>query len=294
MDAACGSDNWEPVLALDGAGEVEAALLCCFHRKWGVRMIIPAPLSPFSGIWFRPVHQPFKNYAETQRILDLTEQLISKLPLVAVFIQQYHFSFQNWLSYKWNGFRQTTRYTYFLSDLSNLDEVYQAFKGSTRTAIKKAENSLIASCSDEADILYEMVCSELSVKGVKLPLKKSDFLKLDAVLQEQNSRKIYFAADEKGNRHAAVCVVWDTTTTYLLLTAVDRSFQNSTALSFLIWRAIQDASERGHSFDFEGSSLKKIEPFFRSFGGEAKPYYRITKAKNKMWDLLLHLSGKGI
>lgn len=294
MDQVCGAENWLPILAVDGAGEVEAAQVCFIYRKFGLKVIIPAPLTPFSGIWFRPVHQTFKNHAENQRILDLTAQMASKMPPVIFIIQQFHFSFDNWLTFKWSGFRQTTRYTYFLDDLSDLKKVQSNFKGSTRTAIKKAETSISVHSSEDPELIFEMVRSELATKGVRFPLGKNTFLSLDQALKAHQSRKIYFAEDYKGKKLAAVYVVWDKSTTYLLLTAVNREVQNSNALSYLIWKSIEEASERGHSFDFEGSSLQHIEPFFRSFGGERKAYFRISKAKNMFWDVLFFLTGKGL
>lgn len=293
MDAVCGRENWQPVMALDGAEEVEAAMLCYIYRKWGKKVIIPAPFSPFCGIWFRPTHQLYKRYSEEQRILDLCTQLISNLPEVIFFVQQFHFTFQNWLAFYWKGFKQSTKYTYILKDLSDLDKIQAEFKGSTRTAIKKAEATLHIESSDDAECIYGMVGAELGRRGVRLPLSKSGFLRLDAELSARESRKIYYACDDAGHKHAAVYTIWDKNTTYLLLTAINRTHQNTTALSFLIWKAIQDAASRGNSFDFEGSSLPHIEPFFRSFGGERKSYFRISKAKNKVWDLLFFLAGKG-
>jgi hypothetical protein len=293
MDSVCGPENWAPVFALDGAGEVEAALVCYIYRKFGLRIIIPAPLTPFSGIWFRPVHQRFKKHAENQRIIDLTAKLIAKIPNSIYTLQQFHFSFDNWLSFRWAGYSQSTRYTYFLDKLHDLEQIQDNFKGSTRTAIKKAETFLSVVSSDDAVELFELVNAELTAKRVKFPLKKAAFLSLDEALKARHCSRIFFAIDDNGKKHAALYTVWDDHTTYLLLTAVNRVHQNGSALSFLIWNAIKDAAERGNAFDFEGSSLQHIEPFFRSFGGEPKSYYRITKAKNKIWDFIFYLSGKG-
>jgi hypothetical protein len=292
MDAVCGPANWMPVLAYDGGGETEAVMLCYFFRKWKFNFIIPAPFTPFSGIWIRPLHQELKAHALGQREIDLSTQLISKLPSSYFFIQQFHYSFQNWLSFYWKDFKQTTRYTYVLEDLNNLDKVYNNFKGNIRTAIKKAESTLKVENSEDAAIVFDLISTSLSRKQVRFPLSKEKFINMDKELDSKHSRKIYLACDEENHIHAAIYTIWDASTTYLLLSGVNKVHQNTTALSLLIWKAIQDAAVRGHTFDFEGSTLPHIEPFFRSFGGERKSYFRISKAKNKFWEVLFLILGK--
>ena len=59
------------------------------------------------------------------------------------------------------------------------------------------------------------------------------------------------------------------------------------AMHGLLARAIEEAAATGCTvFDFEGSMLRGVEPFFRGFGGELTPYFRVYKFANK---LLEHL-----
>jgi hypothetical protein len=50
----------------------------------------------------------------------------------------------------------------------------------------------------------------------------------------------------------------------------------------LIERMICDAHERNLTFDFEGSVLPGIEPFFRGWGGKRVAKYRVTKIP-RLW-----------
>jgi hypothetical protein len=45
----------------------------------------------------------------------------------------------------------------------------------------------------------------------------------------------------------------------------------------IMHRMIEAAHARGLDFDFEGSVLPGVEAFFRSFGGQLRPFYRVTK-----------------
>lgn len=61
---------------------------------------------------------------EKQLMTELTEQL----PRFDLFRQNFHYSITNWLPFYCKGFQQTTRYTYRLSDLSDLDAVWAGFR----------------------------------------------------------------------------------------------------------------------------------------------------------------------
>ena len=101
-----------------------------------------------------------------------------------------------------------------------------------------------------------------------------------------------FAVDGEKNIHAAMFLVFDHDTAYNLLFGTDFNRVKSGAPSLLMWRAIQTASEKVQRFDFEGSRLPTIQPFFQGFGGTPTPYYEISKAKNRFWQLVFSMAGK--
>ena len=120
-----------------------------------------------------------------------------------------------------------------------------------------------------------------------MPLSEEQFSKIDSWLEERESRKIYVARErESGKIVAAIYVVWDTSSAYLLATG--RVEENTDgALSLLIWQAIRDMSARVKRFDFEGSMIPEVEHYFRAFGGALKPYFRIGKASKLIEPALL-------
>jgi hypothetical protein len=66
----------------------------------------------------------------------------------------------------------------------------------------------------------------------------------------------------------------------------DPELRSSGALSLLIWEAIQLAAKEKLTFDFEGSSIRQIEQFFRGFGGRRVSYFRISGGPSKAFRLL--------
>jgi lipid II:glycine glycyltransferase (peptidoglycan interpeptide bridge formation enzyme) len=66
---------------------------------------------------------------------------------------------------------------------------------------------------------------------------------------------------------------------YYLFGGMDEAYGDSGAKSLLFWKAINMASEKNLTFNFEGSMIPGVERFFRSFGGELTPVYYIYKRK---------------
>lgn len=290
LDVVCGAANWQPILAEDNGGVIQAAMVIHNVKKYALKFNIPPVYTPFTGIWMRTPHQMLKPFSLAERELSLSNKLIDQLPKTVLSVFQFHFSFQNFLAFYWNGFRQKTRFTYYIP--SNLTNFQDNFKGSIRTDIKKAQNIVTISISSDANFFYEEVLKYLKSKGIKAPLTIAQFETLYHITQAKSQSLLYVAKDEKGNIHASIFVVFDEKTTYLLMTNINKAFANSGAMSYLIANAVKEAQARNQAFDFEGSMLPKIEPFFRAFGGERKAYYRIYKTQNRFWEAIFTLIGK--
>ena len=59
-------------------------------------------------------------------------KLIEQLPKKALFQQNFHYNFTDWLPYYWAGFEQSTRYSYVLENLSDLEQVFNNFSADYR------------------------------------------------------------------------------------------------------------------------------------------------------------------
>jgi hypothetical protein len=176
---------------------------------------------------------------------------------------------------------------------------------------------------------YDVVNLSFRKQGMKPLYTLETLQKLDTVLGEKHARQLFLARDtdlsshaerdgarrahvtheggltienhdlsdghqaptaQKGALHGGVyIIIWNGTAHYIAGGSHPEKRQSG-AMSLLIWRAIEWAAQQGcHTFDFEGSMIPQVETLFRAFGGKQKPFFRITKTKNRAFELLTML-----
>lgn len=265
------------ILTVQQNGEILAAWPLTFRKLAGINLILPPQLTPKLGILFAPPRKV--KYAEQlSDEIDLTAELICRLPKHRFFYQRFSAAFTNWLPLYWAGFRQTTRYTYVIDDLSDLNKVWDNMRYSTKRKIRAAQKHGIHVVTDlSLDTLLDL--NEMTYKRQKLtaPYSRDYVRRIDEACQKRNARRLFFAVDGEGRVQAAVYIVYDSKTAFYLLGGGDPTLNTCGAHYLALWEAVQFAGTVSQSFDFEGSMHRGIEPVFRGFGGVQKPYMEITK-----------------
>lgn len=208
--------------------------------------------------------------------IELTKEIIRVIPRFELFQLNFHYRFTNWTPFYWAGFQQTTRYTYVIQDISTPERVMSEFAPAKRNDIKKA--SKVVRCDfkwkSEDFYNYHEVC--LKNQGETIRYTRSSFNQLSLACQKANAAQVFRAVDEEGNTHAAMYIVYNASSAYMLQTAVDPYYKSTSALSFLIYEAICFLSSRTRAFDFEGSMIPGAEASYRKFGGRQMPIMQIT------------------
>jgi len=207
-------------------------------------------------------------------------ELIGQLPPFGSFQQNFHYSISSWLPFYWQGFQQTTRYTYVIEDLSDLDAVWSETRQNIRTDIRKAQKKLGIRTDLSLDSFLSLSEMTFQRQGISLPYSRELVARLDRACVERNCRRIFFAEDSQGQLHAAIYLVWDEQSAYYLMGGADPELRNSGATSLVMWEAIQFAGTVTRSFDFEGSMIEPVERFFRSFGARQRPYFQVSKVNS--------------
>ena len=103
--------------------------------------------------------------------------------------------------------------------------------------------------------------------------------RIDAAAAARGARTILIARDADGSARAGGYFVHDDRFTTYLLAATDAEVRG--AASAVLWEAIRRASRRGTGFDFEGSMLRRVESFVRSFGGVPTPYSIVWRTPSR-------------
>jgi hypothetical protein len=276
LDAVAG-DEWDVIL-VEKNQEIIASLPFLKRLTAGLKTMVLLPLSPHNGFFMLypdNQKQTSKLAYEKEVLTELCTQIAAEKP--AAFYQQFPYTFTNWLPFYWQNYAQTTRYTYVLSELTEVQNLIQEFDSSVRGHIKKAQKTVIVTTEVDLDEFYRLYQMTFSRQGLETQITLPFLQRLDAACVAHNCRKMFLARDAAGQAHAAIYLIWDQHAVYYLLTGSDPSLRSSGAMSLLIWEAIQFAATVAPCFDFEGSMIEPIERFFRSFGAEQKPYFVIEK-----------------
>ncbi len=280
LEALCG-DAWQPILIFDKEEKIEAAAIYHYKKKYGQTFILPLPLSPLSGIWFRYPTQAQKRHSRYHFEMKLTDAIIEKLPPTLLTITQLGIHFDNWLPFMWRGYRQHTRYTYLIEDLSNIKAIFQNFSTNVKRNIKKGAD-LNVEISDDTSVLYQLAQNSLARTGSKLNFSLNTLNVLYSAIKKNQSGQIFQVKNLDNQVLASVLIVWDREKAYFLLSGDDK--KHPSASTVLIWEILQKMSVKGiPTFDFEGSMLEPVENFYRSFGATRQAYHLIFRAKNKFW-----------
>ncbi|MEM7231067.1 MAG: GNAT family N-acetyltransferase [Planctomycetota bacterium] len=256
--------------------------------RFGGNVLTMPPLTQFLGPWIAPLEG--KNSTQLTREHELNEELIGGLPEHASFFAKCSPQVANVLPFIWAGFETSVRYTYRIEELSDADAIWKNYRESARRQIRKAKKQVELRDDLGVERFLELNRMTFERQNQSLPYEEALVRRLDEACTVQDCRRILFAVDENDRVHGALYLVWDADVCYYLMSGGDPDLRNSGAMSLLIHEAITRASETSKIFDFEGSMIRPIERFFRSFGAAQQPYIvlerrgRLAKLKRALSD----------
>lgn len=264
-------------------GRVLAAMPYAMRRRMGFRIISQPPLTQVNGPWLAPIDGRVQNRLQSEK--NLYNALIDQLPHFDHFSQNWHFTAANWLPFHWRGFRQTTRYTYRLPALDDLDSIWTGLSSNIRCDVRKARDrfSLVLRDSPTLEEFLDLNVMTFARQGMKLPYSRDLVRGIETACARRMCRKILIAEDSEGRAHAGVYIVWDENSAYYLMGGGDPALRNSGATSLVMWEAIRFAARVTQSFDFEGSMIEPVEKFFRAFGAKQTAYHSVFKTNSRLF-----------
>lgn len=278
LDATKGpSCDWDVIFSYNDKNEVLGFWVYVFKKQLFWTKITMPPFTPYMGPrLFYP--EGLNEYERISFENKVIEDLIQQLPDFAEVKLKWSRGYNNWLSFYWKSYCQQTAYTYVIEDTRDIDFVFKNFKNSTQRQIRKAESNLIVTQTHEVNVAIKML--KLSLKNKAEHLVNEQLLKdIHQVASLQQKCIVLQAQDKNESLLAAIYLVWDKEEMLYLYGGYDDKYNDSGAMTLLFWEALKLAHQKQLSFNFEGSMLKGVERFFRSFGAIQKPVFTLSKSK---------------
>ena len=247
-------------------------------KKFGFTFLKLPPYTPHCGLFFlsegtnpsslnnfrkevmNEVCAFFSNQKNTLTVLAFPSSIIDFQPFI------------------WRKYKVIPNYTYRINLEKSMEDIKSNFDSKNRNVISKAikEDVVVTESALGKEELFNFFINSLH--------------KTDATIYESELKNVFmkfadntnsFSLEAKKNNEllGVVFCVFDKNTCYYLLGGVDKKFGIQGINNLLIQKSIEKAKDLGCKiFDFEGSMLKGVEKFFRSFGGDLVPYYTVNKA----------------
>lgn len=269
---AVGADT--RVLACFRNGRIAAGIPIHFQKYYGLPFCRMPKLTPRWGVLLPPRQGKLATIASTEN--ELLVAMAKALQKQRFFFQAFSTEFDNWLPFYWQGYSQTTRYTFQLP-VQNIDLVWQNMARNVRNQISAAKRLGITVTPCGPEQVFALEEETFRRQKLRIPHTSECLQRLYSAAKERNSGECLAAIDPKGNIHGASFYVWDAQTTSALILGNNSELRTSGAGSLLHWSMIQSAAQKSKVYDFCGSFVEGIERFVRSFGGTRVPYYQISR-----------------
>ena len=277
LDTVCGKDKWE-VLLVEERERVTAAMPLYIPRQGIISM---PSYTQTMGPWFAPESGDTKYTKALGRRQALCNQLLNALKPYSHFLQNFHYGITDWLPFDWEGYRQTTRYTYLLKDIRDTDAILENMSSNIRRNITKARDKYHITVKKGISI-EEFLQVQAQTFERQQVINKEDteiLVKLIDICRKRNQGDLWGGYDEQGRLHAVAFIVWQESSAWYLAGGGDPALRESGAHSLILWECIRYVSQFTIVFDFEGSMIPGVERFFREFGAIQTPFFTITRGK---------------
>ena len=281
LDAVCG-DHWDALL-YESKGKILAAMPIYVPCN---RVITMPHYTQTMGVWFAPEAADTKYSSQLANRQAICKYFVEQLDAYRSFLQNFSHTFTDWLPFYWAGYSQTTRYTYILHGIKDLDKIKSGMSQQTRRNINKAQEMAIKVYRGGFPIEAFLEVQAMTFERQYIKNKQSNTILKRLILEAQKRRQgdIFGGYDEEGRLHAVAFVVWQDSCAYYIAGGGNPALRASGAQSLVMWDAVRFSSLMTDTFDFEGSMIPGVERFFREFGAVQTPYFTITRGKTGLFD----------
>lgn len=261
------------IIAILNCNEIQAGIPLAFDANGKIN---EPPLTRTLG----PIYRKLENVSDHRKLVlhrKWLNLLLEKIDPEDVVQFCTHQSFTDWLPFRWNGYKQTTRFTYIINYKNKTEnDIWNNLNSNRKRDINKAKlNNLRVEISDDFKTFYKLVEKTYQHQGIVFSLSYEDFYRLDQEISKRNKRRVFITFDENNHPHAGVYIVFNSKSSYNLLSGSDPQTRYNSGHTLAMWEAIRYFRAKTELFNFGGSNIQRIEKYFRGFGGTLTRYFRI-------------------
>lgn len=268
-------------LALGNDAAAKAILNVFVYKRLGKSVLINPPFAPNSGLSI--VFNSAKRYSvnsDIKRVMRSLTEYLNKNFASAYIDIAFPPEVKDIQPFIQNGFKSEIGYTYRLNLAPKAEELLSAFSSERRKNVRDAEkNNLRVELNSNPDEVVALVNDTLQRSGLKYDCE---------ILRRMIDTDWTFMVSIRDSSQllATAVIAFDTNCAYYIAGGTVKNLSNNGAGAYALWKAIEEAKKLNvPQFDFCGSSVPSIESFFRGFGGELTPYFRV-KNNFMFFDLL--------
>lgn len=272
METVCEGKQWD-VLLSDGHGRLSGALPYLYGKKLGFTYLLQPQLTPWTGPWLHPdLDADGRHYT----LKALAHALCDLHPALCMICCPPDLT--DGLPFRWQGFRETIRYTHRFPSLADPETLYRSASRLRRRYDKAVAEQCIV---DEHLSLDEFVPFHVDYyrrRGQRDLIAEPFLRRVVSTACGRNQGMLWGLRDKRdGHLQAAWFVAYDERCAWSLLLAIGTDAPRG-AMSYLMWQVLRELSSRTRSFDFEGGMDPQLAFFYRSFGTVQTPYHCIYRS----------------
>ncbi len=247
-------------------------------KKLGFDFIKLPPYTPHCGLFFisesknRSSGNSFSKEI-MQEVCNYFSSLKSALTILA-----FPSNIIDMQAFIWEKYKVVPNYTYKINLKNSMEDIKSNFDPKNRNAINKAIKEEVETSINNLPQkeVFHFFKENLGATGANIyePVLQKIMLEFS-----DTTNSFHFTATKNNELLGIVFCIFDKNVCYYLLGGINKKSGIQGVNNLLVQRSIEKAKELNcEIFDFEGSMLKGVERFFRSFGPELFPYFTVNKA----------------
>jgi lipid II:glycine glycyltransferase (peptidoglycan interpeptide bridge formation enzyme) len=282
-----GSRRWLEIygdsLTLVGIYKDERQLIGGFYfmdtSKFGFSFIKLPPYTPHCGLFFisESKNQSSVNNFSKEVITEVCKYISGRKSALTVLA--FPTSIIDLQPFIWEKYKVVPNYTYRIDLHNSIEDIRSNFDPKNRNVINKAikEGVEVAENKLSKSELFSFFNNSLNAADANVYEEE-----LKNVFEKFADHSNSFSMEARKNNEllGVVFCIYDKRVCYYLLGGVNKNSGVQGVNNLLVQCCIEKAKALDcEVFDFEGSMLKGVEKFFRSFGPALFPYYTVNKGK---------------